>query len=165
MSRRRRAGRDWAGWWHALLEVERQGQAGPADHEDDASFRAWAEDLRRVWDAPEFWSLADLRPLREVTVALHPEAHRWVDAGPSSPSRRRTWGHFPWTTVSDTAEAIAAERGVSPGAVPGQVMVLDVEGVWWRRVAPGTVLCSTTAAEAPLTARTVLREAFESGLA
>jgi hypothetical protein len=163
--RRRRAGRDWADWWHALLEAERQGQAGAGDLDDDASFQAWAEDLWRVWDAPEFRSLAGLRALWEVTVALYPEARRWVDDGPGSPSRRRTWGHFPWTTVSDTAEGVAAERGVSPDAVRGQVMVLDVEGVWWRRAAPGTVLCSTAAAEDPPTARAVLRDAFESGLA
>jgi hypothetical protein len=44
-------------------------------------------------------------------------------------------------------------------------MVLDVEGVWWQQVAPGTALCSTAATEEPPTARTILRNAFESGLA
>jgi hypothetical protein len=44
-------------------------------------------------------------------------------------------------------------------------MVLDVEGSWWRLVAPGTALCSIAATEDPPTARTVLRDAFESGLA
>jgi hypothetical protein len=44
-------------------------------------------------------------------------------------------------------------------------MVLDVEGLWWRRVAPGAVLCSIAATEDPSTAGTILRDAFESGLA
>jgi hypothetical protein len=67
--------------------------------------------------------------------------------------------------VSAAAEGIVAERGVSPAAVRGMVMVLDVEGVWWRRVGPGAVVCSTGAAEHPRTAAPVLRNAFESGLA
>ena len=162
--RRRRAGREWADWWRALLETEVREQTG-TDEDDDASFWAWAEELGRVWDAPEFWSLADQRALRQVTLALYPEARRWVDEGPSSPSRLRGEGHFPWSTVRDIAEGVADERGVSPGEVRGRVMVLDVEGVWWRRVSPGTVLCSTAATEDPPTASTVLRDAFESGLA
>jgi hypothetical protein len=161
--RRRRAGGEWADWWHALLEVEGREQAYP-DEDDESSFRAWAEDLGRVWDVPEFWSLADHRALREVALRVYPEARRWVDAGPSSPSRLRGEGHFPWATVRDTAEGVAAERGVGPGAVRGSVMVLDVEGLWWRRVAPGTALCSTAATEDLPTARTILRDAFESGL-
>jgi hypothetical protein len=161
--RRRRAGREWADWWHALLEVEVREQAD-SDEDDDSSFRAWAEDLGRVWDVPEFWSLADHRALREVALRLYPEARRWVDAGPSSPSRLRGEGHFPWATVRDTAEGVAAELGVGQGEVRGTVMVLDVEGPWWRRVVPGTALCSTAATEDPPMARTILRDAFESGL-
>jgi hypothetical protein len=160
--RRLRAGRDWADWWYALLEVEGREQPGT---EGNAAFWAWADDLGRVWDPPEFGSLADLPALREVALALYPEARRWVDAGPGSPSRRRGEGHFAWTTVRDTAEGVAAERGVSPGQVRGRVMVLDAEGVWWRRVAPGTVLCSTAATQDIPTARTVLHDAFLSGLA
>jgi hypothetical protein len=67
--------------------------------------------------------------------------------------------------VSATAEGIVAERGVSPDAVRGMVMVLDVEGVWSRQVAPGVVLCSVAATRDEATARAVLRDAFESGLA
>jgi hypothetical protein len=161
--RRRRAGRDWADWWQALLEVEQREM--PNIDLDDSSFRAWAADLGRVWDAPEFRSLAHVPALRKVTLALYPEACRWVDAGPRSPSRRHRHGHFAWTTIRDTAEGVAAERGVSRGEVRGRVLVLDVEGVWWRRVAPGTVLCSAAATEDVRTARTVLRDVFESGLA
>lgn len=162
--RRRRAGREWADWWQALLEAEGREQTGTYE-DGDSSFWAWAEDLGRVWDAPEFWSLADQRALREVTLALYPEARRWVDGGPSSPARLRGEGHFPWTTIRDVAEGVAEKRGVSPGEVWGSVMVLDVDGVWWRRVAPGTVLCSTAATEDLPTASTVLRDAFESRLA
>jgi hypothetical protein len=161
--RRRRAGRDWSHWWSALLEVEGRERTGT--DEDDSSVWAWAEDLGRVWDAPDFWSLADRPALREVTLALYPEARRWVDAGPSSPTRLRGEGHFPWTTVRDIAEGVAAGRGVSLAEVRGTVMVLDVEGVWWRRVIPGTALCSTAATEDPRTARRVLLDAFESRLA
>jgi hypothetical protein len=162
--RRRRAGREWADWWQALLEAEGREQTGTYE-DDDSSFWAWAEDLGRVWDAPEFWSLAHQWALREVTLTLYPEARRWVDGGPSSPSRRRGEGHFPWTTVRDIAEGVADERGVSLGEVRGSVMVLDVQGVWWRRMAPGTALCSTAAAEDPPRAATVLRDTFQSGLA
>jgi hypothetical protein len=87
-----------------------------------------------------------------------------VDAGPRTPERLRGWELFPWEWVRDTAERVAAEHGVSPGAVRGSVTVLDVEGVWWRRVAPGQALCSAAATEDPLMATRVLREVFESGL-
>jgi hypothetical protein len=161
---RRRAGREWADWWRALLDVEGRDQPG-TEEDDDSSTWAWAEDLGRVWDAPEFRSLADRHALRDITLALYPQARRWVDAGPSSRARLRSEGHFRWATVRDTAEGVAAERGVSLGDVRGRVMVLDVEGVWWRRAAPGTPLCSTAATEDSATARTVLRDAFESRLA
>jgi hypothetical protein len=162
--RRRRAGREWADWWEALLESERQEQTRTEDV-DDSSFWAWAENLGRVWDAPEFWSLADQPALREVTLRLYAEARRWVDDGPSSLPRLRGEGHFPWTTVRDIAERVAEERGVSVEEVRGSVMVLDVEGVWWRRVAPGMALCSTAATEDLPTASTILRDAFDSRLA
>jgi hypothetical protein len=162
--RRRQAGRDWTSWWQALVEVERQGQFGTDDLDGDASLRAWVEGLGRVFDPPEFGSLADRPALHEVTVALYAEARRWVDAGPGNPSRLRGGGHFPWETVSATAEGVVAERGVSPDAVRGMVVVLDVEGVWSRRVAPGAVLCSAEATRDRRSARAVLRDVFESGL-
>jgi hypothetical protein len=67
--RRRRAGPEWADWWQALLEAEGREQTGTYD-DDDSSFWAWAEDLGRVWDAPEFSSLVDQQALREVTLVL-----------------------------------------------------------------------------------------------
>ena len=144
--------------------MEWQEHAGADASDDDASFRAWGERLVRVWDPPAFRSLGDLSALRQVAVTLYPEARRWADSGPSHPTRHHREGHFPWEMVSRTAKAVAAERGVKPGAVHGVVMVLDVEGMWLRRAAPGAVLCSTGAAEDRPTATAALREAFQSGL-
>ncbi len=88
-------------------------------------------------------------------------AARGRAAGAGPPDRLHGREFFRWEWVRDSAEGVAAEHGVSPG---GGVTVLDVEGVWWRRVAPGAVLCSTAATEAPRTATTVLRGVFASGL-
>jgi hypothetical protein len=162
---RREAGREWASWWQDLLEVERRRQDRTADDEDSTSFRAWMGDLSRVFDAPDFVSLAGKDALREVAVALYPEAQRWVDAGPGRPSRLEDLNqHFPWAMVAATAERVADKRARSLGDVHGAVMVLDVEGIWWRRVAPGMVLCSTAAREDQRTAVMVLWDAFTSGL-
>ena len=47
--RRRRAGREWADWWQALLDAQRREQTR-TEEDDDSSFWAWAEELARVWD-------------------------------------------------------------------------------------------------------------------
>jgi len=63
------------------------------------------------------------------------------------------------------AEEVARRHRVSLGAVRARAVVLPVEGNWWQRFAPGAVLCSVNAARDPAMARTVLADAFESGLA
>lgn len=62
------------------------------------------------------------------------------------------------------AEDVASRRSVELGAVRGHVVVLMVEGVWWERFMPGVALCSAAATQDPAVARTILQEAFESGL-
>jgi hypothetical protein len=61
------------------------------------------------------------------------------------------------------AEEVAAELGVSIGAVQGYALVLIVEGTWWELASPGFALCSLEAAQDPETANAVLRQVFISG--
>lgn len=162
------AGAFWTGWWQAVLAQDvRQHQGAPHGVDQRAWFRQWTDEHRAVFDPPEFTSLADRPALREVVRTTFEEALRWADA------RRRTLlfppagrhGQFDFDTTRAVAEEVARRHRVSPGAVRACAVVLPVEGNWWQRFAPGTVLCSVNAARDPDMARTVLVDAFESGLA
>lgn len=162
------AGAFWTGWWQALLALDvRQHQGTPSGVDQRAWFRQRADEHRAVFDPPEFTSLADRPALREVVRTTFEEALGWADA------RRRTLllppaghhGQFDYDTTRAVAEEVARRHRVGPGAVRACAVVLPVEGNWWQRFAPGAVLCSVTAARDPAMARTVLADAFESGLA
>jgi hypothetical protein len=163
---RRAAGRDWAGWWRELLDVELRLHAGPDGPDDgyQAWLMRWGELRERVADPPEFRALEDRPALRKAVVDLYADAMTWVDEGPRAPERLVGSGHFRWDPVSSSAQDVASRHGVSPGAVRGVAMVLDVDGVWWHRVAPGAAVCSVPATETPETAAAILRDVFESGL-
>lgn len=166
--RRATAGPFWTGWWQAVVaQGVRQHQGTPAGLDQRAWFRQRADEHRAVFDPPELTSLADRPALREVVRATFEEALRWADA------RRRTLllppegrhGQFDYDMTRAVAEQVARRHRVSPAAVRACAVVLPVEGNWWQRFAPGAVLCSVNAAHDPSAARTVLADAFESGLA
>ena len=166
--RRATAGAFWTGWWQAVVAQDvRQRQGTPDGIDQRAWFRQRADENRAVFDPPELTSLADRPALREVVRTTFEEALRWADA------RRRTLlfpsagrhGQFDYDTTRSVAEEVARRHRVSPGAVRACAVVLPVEGNWWQRFAPGAVLCSVNAARDPAMARTVLADAFESGLA
>lgn len=162
------AGAFWAGWWRGVIALDvRQHQGVPRGASQGVWFRQRADEHRAVFDPPEFTSLADRPALREVVRATFEEALRWTD------ERRRNLlfppagriGQFDYETTRAVAEEVAGRHRVSPGAVRACAVVLPVEADWWQRFAPGAVLCSVNAARDPATARTVLADAFESGLA
>ncbi|MDQ2850002.1 MAG: hypothetical protein M3Y49_04565, partial [Actinomycetota bacterium] len=72
---------------------------------------------------------------------------------------------FDYEVVRAAAEQTAHRYQVSPEAVRACAVVLPVEGIWWKGFGPGAVLCSVHAARDPGIARSVLSDAFQSGVA
>lgn len=162
------AGAFWIGWWQEVLALDvRQHQGTPDGVDQAAWFRERAAEFQAVFDPPAFTALAGRPELGEVVRATFEEALDWADG------RRRELlippvgqpGQFDYDTVREVAEETVRSHEVSPGAVRACAVVLPVEGIWWHRFAPGVVLASVKAARDPAVARSVLAEAFETGLA
>jgi hypothetical protein len=160
------AAAQWPAWWEAVLADATHQNQGPPDRAD---MDAWMRELHvrglRTGSPPEFAGLMDRPALRKALIALTPEACRWAE-GPRRaahpPAGRAT---FASELIREVAEDVAFDRGVAVQAVRAVALVLAVEGSWWVCHRPGVVLCSVSAPEDPVTARTILRAAFESGLA
>jgi len=162
------AGAAWTGWWQEVVaqDVRRQ-QGPPASVDQRVWLRQWATEHRAAFDPPEFASLADRPALAKAVQVTLNGALRWADA------RRRALlippqgqpGQFDYDVVRAAAEQIARRHGVSPDALRACAVILPVDGIWWNRFAPGAVLCSVHTARDPGIARSMLTEAFESGLA
>lgn len=167
---RREAGAAWVGWWRAVLahlvrihRIVPPSGASMRDRTEELR-RVAAEDRRRIVDPPTFASLEDRPGLRAAVREAFAEGCRWADERRLAWLRPRHGAIFGWSTVRDVAEEVASRRRVSPGDVRACAIVLLVDGTWWQRVAPGVVACSVGVGRDPVTARTVLADAFESGI-
>jgi hypothetical protein len=159
---------DWPAWWSAIVAVEVERQQGcPAGVDQATWLRHLVGALAGVFDAPAFESLADRPALRTAVQETLEDARRWEHDQRRALLARLPGnaGHFDYDIVRAVAREVAHDRDVSQAAVQGCALVLPVEGRWWHRARPGAVLCSVHAARDPATARVVLKDAFESGLA
>lgn len=154
---RRAAGRQWTGWWTALLDFQVRSMGRTAADREPQGIRFLAE-LDALGAPPDFAGLGDRPELRRTAVAV--AADPWDRRRRPEPPE----GTFGYELVRQVAEDVAFDRGVSPDRVTGAAVVLDVQGPWWHALAPGVVLCSRAATQDPRTAHAVLRHAFESGL-
>ena len=154
---RRAAGRQWTGWWTALLGFQVRSTERAAADLEPVGLR-FLTDLDAIGAPPDFAGLGDRPELRGAAVA--------VAGGPWDRRRHheRPEGTFGYELVRQVAEDVAFDRRVSPDRVTGAAVVLDVRGTWWHAPAPGVVLCSRAVTADPRTAHRVLREALESGL-
>ena len=158
---RQEAGRQWTGWWTAVMGSEvRAQEAHDREVPTPAELRAQRE---RAGSPPDFAALADRPALHRAAIETFLDAHRRVGRQRQD-VRADRHGCFPSWLVRQVAEDVAFDRSVDVGAVRASAVVLDVEGSWWHLLAPGTVVCSPAAAAEPETAQRVLRRAFESGL-
>jgi hypothetical protein len=165
---RAQAAADWPAWWSAIVAVEVERQQGrPAGVDQATRLRQMVGAPAGVFDPPAFQSLADRPALRRAAQETFEDARRWEHDQRRALLARLpdSAGHFPYDIVRAVAQEVAHGRDVSPAAVQGCALVLPVEGRWWHRARPGAVLCSVHAARDPATARVVLKDAFESGLA
>ena len=69
-----------------------------------------------------------------------------------------------WTVIKRAVEDVAFDRQVPVDMLDGVLVMLPVEGLWWRRVAPGHALCSAGAASNAHASYELLYDVFESSL-
>jgi hypothetical protein len=162
-SERAAAAAQWVIWWrrllgHAVHEVRRRGQ----EHGQDVMtrVRAMAEREQEILDPPEFWSLADMQPLRSAVVATFDDAVTWT-SGPEW-SGQQQHGVFAAPLIRDTAQSTAAELAIPVGDMDAVVHVLDVPGSWSHLAGPGCGICSVMVPDDPQAARLLLHDLFAS---
>jgi hypothetical protein len=156
---REEASLQWPRWWRAVLRWEACAQQGLT-----TGRAPWRDQLSAVADPPDFANLADSPALQGAVQATFSEACRWAGERRRDVLPADDPALFGSRLARDTAEEVAASRGVRLGIVQGCAVVLMVEGIWWARIGPGAVACSVASVHDPQTARSVLRAAFESGV-
>jgi hypothetical protein len=150
----------WAAWWRTALAFETRWRRRAPGPDLESWVRERGEDrARTVGDSPDFAALTESPALQRAVVALHEEARRRPDRGAGAEAGA------PYDLVRSTAEETIARHGVSPDRVNGIVFVVSVDGLWWRLVEPGVVVCSAACLQNTRTTAQLLREVFESGLA
>jgi hypothetical protein len=158
------AGSAWWDWWRAIIAHAVAGQRGAPPCMDQRSWvRRMITDGIAVFDPPEFASLSDRPALQQAVRATLSAALAWV-----ATDRRPLGGSiasFDYQLIRQAAVQIGRRRQVSPAALSACAVLFPVQGRWWHQVEPGAVVCSVTAASDSDTARRVLDDVFESGLA
>jgi hypothetical protein len=159
---RQRAGVQWLNWWNQVLDLELRRSGDSADGDASASARARLAEHDAVCDPPNFTALANRPQLQAAAGATFEDFTRWQSTIRPRSREPRQRGLLEWSLIKQTAEDVAFDRRVDIDAARATVVIVSVHGLWWRRVAPGAVLCSVGAATDPLTAQTLLRDAFDS---
>jgi hypothetical protein len=158
------AGGEWREWWRAILNVEFRDR--PGDQGGSEIPEMWARqaitDRQAVCDPPDFDALADRPALRAAAHASVGNFKRWRSTQPVPGRDGAPHSPLDWSLMKQVAEDVAFDRRVSLDEVQARVAVLPVRDTWWRRAAPGAVLCSPAAAADPHTAHALLRDAFDS---
>lgn len=155
------AGGHWEQWWRQVLDFEVQDRLA---RQDDARARVSEVITQRqaVFDPPQFDALVDWPALRAAAQASVDSFREWESARRPRHPNGRPASLLDWSVMKQVAEDVAFDRRVPLESVQARVVVLPVHGVWWRRQAPGVVLCSPAAASDAATSHALLRDAFDS---
>lgn len=154
---RAEGGVQWLRWWRGLVAAEATDWGSPGEV---IAHSFWPDGDGRIAGLGP----GDQSALQRAVAASFGDGCRWLHRHrpPEQDARREC---FEWHLVRDVAEDVARRHQVSPGAVRGNAVVLRVAGTWWAGFGSGVTACSVACAQDPQTAREVLLEAFESGLA
>lgn len=156
----------WADLWGRLVrfQVSEARLRREEDSNEDmlASLRRLAERQQRVFDPPDFESLAIAAELRRAVVATFEDGLAWFNRPKANGGQRPQRDSFDYQVVRNAAQSAATDSGESLQDMDAVVHVLDVEGSWSYLAGPGCALCSTTAAADPATADLLLRQVFGS---
>ncbi len=150
------AGQQWTSWFRQVLELELVERTAPTPGRNRAQYLLARHEA--VCDPPDFAALADRPQLQAIARAVVTGHRSW--------SRSFSWrgAELEWTLLKQIAEDVAFDHRVSIDRVRARIVFVPVDGSWWTRVAPGCVLCSPAAAEHPVAAQALVRDAFVSGL-
>jgi hypothetical protein len=149
----------WVSWWRQILEVEFGVKRGPSQPAEGRRTSEVLAAVRTVSDPPEFTALAHVPQLRAAVRASFDDVSRWQRRRVS-----RLEAGSGGDVVKQAVDDVAFDRGVPVEALSGALVVLPVAGLWWRRIAPGQVLCSEAATSSPKTNYQVVYEVFASSL-
>lgn len=137
----------WLSWWVQILDVEfARGVDAQAA-------------VRAVSDPPEFTVLAHAPQLQAAVQASFDDASRWRRL-----QTARQEGAFEWDLIKQAVDDVAFDRQVPVHTCSAKVVVLPVMGPRWRRIAPGQVLCSETAARNPEIGYRIAYDVFDSSV-
>ena len=153
---RAEAGAQWLRWWRGLVTAEATERGGGGDV---IPHSFWPGDDGKIAGLGP----GDQSALQQAVTAAFDDGCAWFDRWrPPVPQTEQAC--FDWHLVRDVAEDVARRHQVSPGAVHGTAVVLSAEENWWAGFGSGATACTVACAQDPQTARTLLLEAFESGL-
>ena len=153
------ASRQWVWWWQQILELEFGVNRGPRLPAGERRASEVVAAVRTVSDPPEFTALADMPQLRAAVRASFDDFSRWRR---HRVSRLEAGANV--DVVKQAVDDVAFDRQVPVEALSGTIVVLPVAGRWWRRIAPGRVLCSDSTTSSPGTHYQVVYEVFASSL-
>jgi len=155
---------DWASWWERVLVYESAVALGEfTDREDHDVLRDLAAARAKVFDPPNFPSMADSPPLQSLAKAAHREALRWSKyrSSRSNPALHRVTRD---SVVTRVAWETCVALHVTPSQLSATIMVLDVEGSWRSFPRPGLLLCSANVLRKESLFEEYLRETFLESL-
>ena len=130
----------WVPWWQQILEVAFGVKRGLRLSAGEERASEVVAAVRSVSDPPEFTALADVPQLRAAVRASFDDFSQWQR---HRVSRLEAGSNV--DVVKQAVDDVAFDREVPVEALNGTIVVLPVTGVWWRRIAPGQILCSDTA--------------------
>ena len=91
----------------------------------------------KVFDPPDFGSLAGMQPLQSAAIAT---SEVWVQWSVSQARNSVEPEKFAWPVVKDAAENTAAELGIPASDLNAYAHVLDVTGLWSYLAGPGCAM-------------------------
>lgn len=153
-------GRDWLGWWRALLAFKVDEHRNPPPEEIGDAWRRWVAELSVRRDAAgspadDYAALAHAPALQRACTALFRQASR-ADRRPS----HEELVDRPWEDTRRIVDEVAARRGVDPGALEGTIVLVPTTGPWMRVLEPGLVIAAGAVPDVD-TVRTALETSLE----
>jgi hypothetical protein len=158
------AAEQWAAWWRELVDHQlreaRMKRESSQGQDPLLRARAMGERLQKVFDPPDYASLARMPELRTAAVATFADGLRWFRSATGSSAGGSAREMFASQLVQDAATNAAADRGVPVSDLSAVVNVLQVEGAWSYLAGPGCAFCSAALRGDPAAVSIFLRGAF-----
>lgn len=155
----------WIRWWQDVTLTQAKLGLSPRSAGADSTWSSLLRELEHAGEPPFFAGLADAPSLRNAAIDLYERARKWTRALPDADL---TWSREEGWLARGVIEEILAEEqqtsGVAANRANVAVIILHVEGIWWRAHSPGVVLLSVDAASHPESSRQAIRAAWRQAI-